>query len=643
MARLDDIREELYKKKPNLPSDAIRRPLAFPQKSKKAAGPEVSRNWENPTEEEPALIEQNYMSKIKQRRTALKILIFTGIAVVLAAAAFFVWKTLLPSSSIEFTVVGPNEIVVGEPTALTVRIINRSGVALKEGVVSFTLPAGSFSSEGGGDSSLGPVRQKLKIDDIAADGEFRKEMQVKFLGSLGQGLAVEGSFIYRPENVQSYITEETKFNAVIARVPLAIAVDVPDKVNSGQEVTMTIGVDSELSVPLPDMALGVDLPSGFTLISADPPAAEGSDTLWLLGDLVSGASKKVVIRGKVRGEPEEAKMVHVRLGRYAAKTKTWLVATEVSVGPTIASPFLLAQTSLNGARGGSLAPGSRVTGNVLFKNNLPQKIQNLTVNVFLPEKFIKLETVRTEKGFYDVTKKAVVWNPSSESRLRELDPSEEGTLTFSFELKDTLPIKVFADKNFAFPVVTSIDSGSPPPEYRGVSLEYRDNVEFKIESRLSLSARAAYYDSPVENSGSLPPKVRRATTYTIYLQLSSGANDLRDVEVKGQLGGGVEWKNSISTDIGDVGFNSATHEITWRIPKLTAATGILRSPVAAVFQVTLIPADNQVNTSPTLISGLAASGIDVFTDTTKTDTAESLTTELRTDARTTFDDWRVVR
>lgn len=637
MSRLEDIREELYSKKPGGPPSGSGENLRLGVKGEK-----VRMQWSDPMDEVPTLVERSYLARMGKKNLGLRFLIFAGLLVFLGIAVFAVRSVFVARSDVDFEIIGPDQITAGEPTIYIVRVLNRSGVALRQGIIDLVLPDGALYP-GGGEEALGPVRRKLKIEDVPPGGEVKQDLQMRFLGALDQNLTIEGTYVYKPENIQSFLTRSASFKAKIARVPVAVGLDAPEKISSGQEVVLTIGIDSDLVSPLPGMALGVDFPSGFKLVAADPPPTDSDSQIWALGDLSSGVSKKITIRAQFTGEPEEVKALHLRLGRYTPGSKTWIVITELSRGPTIASPFLFARVALNGSRSGSFAPGAHVDGNVFFKNNLSQRVENVSVSVFLPERFVELQSVRVDGGFYDAIRKAVVWNPASTDRLREVGPTEEGTLLFSFDIKGTLPIFSFSDKNFVFPVVTAVDTGTPPPEFKGVSLEYRDKTEFKIESRLIVNARTTFYDSPAANSGPLPPKVRRATTYTVFFQLNSGANDLKDVEVKGELPGGVGWKGLISSDIGQVSYNPATHEVIWRIPRLAAGTGVLRSPAAAVVQVSLTPAENQIDSSPSLMTGIAASGLDTFTNVVQNDVAEDLTTELRGDPQSKFEEWRVVR
>lgn len=636
MSRLENIREELYRRKPHEPPP---RRGVFPRAEPEV---EVPRSWREPEPEEPALLVRAQLAAFRQRRIGFRMLFGAGVLALVGIAAVIGYTVFFAGKTVTFSILGPDQVTAGEASVFIVRVQNRGGARITDASVTVTLPEGSLFSDQPS-PPLGPVREKLDLEDIPVGGVVEKEIRARLVGAVGIPRTISGILLFRPENIQSKLTREAEFTTTVIRVPLAVSVDAPGRISSGQEVTVAIGVDSELSSPLPDMFLGVDAPSGFTLSSTNPPLATGADLRWPLASLLPGTSQKITIRGTLKGDPEEVKTFHLQLGRYDARSDTWLLLTETSAGPTIASPFLFVQTTLGGNRTGSLAPGSRVEGSVFFKNNLPQRIENLTITLTFPEKLVELETVRAEHGFYDVTQRALIWNPASETRLRELDPGAEGTVGFSLTLKSVLPIQKFSDKNFTFPVVTAIASASTPPEYRGVSLDFRDTASFKIESRLTLAASMSYYGALPPNTGPLPPRVRYTTTYTVLWQLGSGGNDLRDVDVRAVLAGGVEWRGEEVASIGAVSFNTASHEVVWHIPQLAAGTGVLRPLASATFTVALTPAENQLGSVPTVVGDVTASGQDTFTDTTQTASAQGLTTEIRSDPESNSKEWQVAR
>ena len=633
MSRLEDAREKLYGKEYTEPPALPREPLPLPRD-----GEATKRSWQDLVVE-PSEVLSELDQEQRRRRTGVKFLLILAGLVLLATAGTVGYWLYFPRGAVEFSITGPEEVIAGEFDVFTIRITNRGSVTLKDGSVTVMFPDGALLE--GREVATGSFREKFTVDDVAPDGTFKRDLRVRFLGSNGQAETMSAAYLYRPENIQGELARQADFTATIVRVPVAIAVDVPERIRSGQEVAVTVGLDSESAASFPDMSVGIVLPAGFELVAANPPLAPGEELIWRLGTLEAGTSTTVVIRGIVSGEPEEVKPFHIRLGRYDATRRAWLVVTEYIGGPTISSPFLFAHTSLNGSRDRTLVPGSSVQGRVFFRNNLPEEIQNVIITASFPEQLVALESVRVEDGFYDVIKRRITWNPASARRLLELAPGAEGMLSFSFIMKAAPPIKSLTDKNFVFPVVTSIDSASPPEAYAGVLLKHEDRLEVKVESRLTVAARSTYFDAPVANAGPLPPKVRQTTTYTVFLQLASGANDLRGVEVRTRMPGGVEWRGAVRTDIGTVNFNAASQEMTWTIRELAAATGILRPQATAVVQVALTPSESAIGASPPLLAGITAAGRDAFTGTEHTASAAGPTTELRGDPKSTALQWRV--
>lgn len=639
MARLEDIREGIYRRDFREPTHPRRDTLPHPKEPSRVPPHE----WEPPPEGEvaPRLLGRAYLAKLRERRTVGRWFI-GGALVLLAAAIGSIGYTLFFTAAevaVEFH--GPQQVTVGDTATFLIRILNRSSVALTDGTVTVSFPEGTIL-EDGRSSLIGAVRVEIDVSEVAAGATLEREVRARLVGAVDRRLSISAVYIYRPENLAAKVTREATLSTLISRVPVALTVAMPERVPAGQEVALTVGIDAELSSALPDMALGVDYPPGFSFASAEPPAEAGVDDRWALGVLEPGSASKIVIRGTITGTPEEVQPFRFRLGRYRAAAGAWLEVATHTRELVIASPFLFVEATLAGEPRSSIPPGERLEGTVRFKNNLTQKIQNVTIMTSFPEEFVELKSIRAERGFYDVTRHAIVWNATSDSRLRELSPGEERSFIFSFVLKFTPPIKAFVDKNFEFPIVTVIDSASPPAEFRGVSLGYEHRLVLRVESRLVLVVRAAYFDSPVPNSGPLPPASRQTTTYTVFLQLSSGANDLRDVEVRGTLPGGVAWRGILANDGGAIDFADASGEFVWQVRDLPAATGILRPPHRATIQVALTPAENQVGFTPFLVRNIGASARDTFSGTVQEAGAEDLTTELKTDTRTNVSHWNVV-
>lgn len=634
MSRLEDIREELYRRQSGEPPHPSRE--TFPRLPRPSAVPP---DWARGAAQ-PRLLERAYFARIGSRRRATKALLATGLTVIALAAAYLGYTIFFARSDVELELAGPERLVAGEITPLALRVANRSTVALRDVVVTLELPPGALMAGASAPQTV-PTRERIVLADVAPGQSEQQEVRVRFIGALGSTGRIAAALRYRPENVELSLTREAEFRAEIVRVPAVITIEAPPEISSGSAVSVSIAVDSDALAPLPPLALGVEFPPGFTLRTAEPVPL-GDPPLWPIPGLASGTSTKIVLRGELTGEPDEVKGFHVRLGRYDAPSKTWILLTETVSGPRISSPLLFAQASLAGNRRGALKPGEQVVGEVRFRNRAPSTVENATVTVSFPEQFIDLASIRADRGFYDATRRQITWNPASEPRLRELAAGEEGTLGFSFVVKSSLPIRSFSDRQFTFPVTTTIASGTTPPGHRGPPLAGRDTTEFRIASQLLLTARAVYHDPQVPTSGPLPPRVGQTTTYVVTLELGSGSNDVRDVTVRAILPGSVEFRGALSSATGNVSFNEASRELVWQIANLPAATGILRSYASAVVELAITPSAGMVGDDPPLLENITASGRDPFSGSDLRSQTPDITTEIRSDSRTNATDWRVV-
>lgn len=640
MGKLEELREQLYRRKGEGREGT--RPEGERSFRRKRKAETLPHEWPGVRPRERTLIERVALRELGGARRRRRTLVIVGGLLALLAAAGTVGYFLYPSArQVEFEIVGPRSAEAGAVATVLVSIRNKGTVPLRPGSLTITYGPGVVPV-GTGELGFTASREKVSLEAVRPGQELREELRVRLFGRPDESRSISATYVYRPENVASDLLKKAEFTLSVSRVPVAITVDVPEAVNAGEPFNLEVVLDSESSTPLEATALRIDFPQGFELLSAEPVASE-PPSLWGIGDLTPGETRRIRLRGKLSGEPEEPKVFAARLGRYRREGQEWLPLAEATRASHIASPFLFVRTSLGGRRDGAIAPGERIEGEVLYKNSLDQKLENLVVTLSFPEILVELETLSAPGGFYDVTKRRLVWNAASQPSLRELAPGEEGTIRFSFTVRSAPPLRTFADKNFTFPVLTTISQAVEVPEFRGLDLTYQDRITLKISTRLTLAARATYYDSPFKNSGPLPPRVRSETSYTIRFELVNTSNDLSEVEVRALLGGGVTWLGVLERSTGALTYNEATGEIVWKIPQLPAATGILRPSAQAAFQLAITPAENQIGAAPALVTAIAATGRDTFSGQEVRTDVRDPTTELSSDPRSNPNEWRVVR
>lgn len=633
MSSIEELRKKLYGKSPFSREEKSEEPL---RGYRYKPGAEPKKFWRGEAFRMLAPKGKNG----KRGRLLYQLFIFS-VVLFLGIAVYIGYELFLAGDVVKLQIVGPEGVPAGEPQQFVVFLKNNGKVGLRDVELNITYPENTIPVAATGEEKQG-TREKVVFPVVSPGEEVKHDIYVVFLGKAGEERTLSALAVYRPENIQSRLTESTKYPVAINRSPFVITVEAPEEISAGQDTAITFTVHSDAKFLLSDISFRVDYPEGFEFGSADPvPSVEKN--IWTLGTLAAGDTKKITVHGVISGQPEESKAFHGVLGRFTPETKTWLVYLEETRGPTISSPFLFVRQDINGLRGGAVDGGTPLSVSVTYKNNLTQKVSNVVIRASVSEDLVDLKGLQVAGGAYNSAVHEIQWVPSSSPQLKELEPGETGVVSFQVPLRLSPPLRTLADKNFSAVFKASIDTNSPPDDLRGVKFRYEDVVSLKINTRLALASHIAYFDSPVPNTGPVPPRVGQETTYTVYWQLANQANDAVNIEVRAGLPPNVQWVGTVGDVPGNAVFNSASHELLWSIPRLAAGTGILRPQATLMFRVGLTPGANQAGTAAPLISPSQMRATDAFTSAPLAGQNEQLTTELSGDSTATQDQWRVVR
>ncbi len=90
-------------------------------------------------------------------------------------------------------------------------------------------------------------------------------------------------------------------------------------------------------------------------------------------------------------------------------------------------------------------------------------------------------------------------------------------------------------------------------------------------------------------------------------------------------------------------FDASTGEVVWQVGRLIATTGILNEKPEAIFQIEARPASSDAGDYMVILEGAEIHGRDEFTDTTLTNTAQTLTTRLEADPTVGANDGKVIQ
>jgi hypothetical protein len=149
-----------------------------------------------------------------------------------------------------------------------------------------------------------------------------------------------------------------------------------------------------------------------------------------------------------------------------------------------------------------------------------------------------------------------------------------------------------------------------------------------VNSNISLVAKALYNDGSFKNTGVIPPKAEKTTTYTINWSISNTFNNTSNVTVSAVLPSYVKFINNINPQNEAVTYNDVSGEVVWNVGNIKTNTGYISAPRQVSFQVSLLPSLSQIGTVPILIGDSTLRATDVFTNAPLSSAVDALSTDI---------------
>jgi hypothetical protein len=90
-------------------------------------------------------------------------------------------------------------------------------------------------------------------------------------------------------------------------------------------------------------------------------------------------------------------------------------------------------------------------------------------------------------------------------------------------------------------------------------------------------------------------------------------NDLNNVSVSAILPPNISWTGKMSVALGQLNYNSARHQINWKVGEVGHYTGEDWPKLGVAFELALTPTAEQIGSEPALLSQIKVFGEDKFT------------------------------
>lgn len=560
----------------------------------------------------------------------------TAIAAYIILGGFNVIST----KNVDISIQGLVAVNAGEELSLDVIVKNNNNTNLEGVTLYIEYPEGTRSVD---DLTKDLARQQIDLETISAGSSKTQNIKAVFFGEKDSVKQIKTRVDYKSHGSNGLFTKEKVFDVTIKSAPIIMNVDLPQEVNSGQEITITIDVASNANTLIRGLAVQSEYPFGFNFISSTPsPSSEKN--MWSIGDLDSNEKRTIKIKGRMDGQNEEERTFRFIAGTLDSNDPRKIAIGYITNQKTLAikKPFIGLSLNLNGRSGiPAISAGSKVTGTLNWSNNLPVEINDATIEVKISGKGLDRNQVSVGNGgFYRSSDNTIIWDRNSLYSLSDLNPGDTGAVSFTLTAVSPTDQLLQQGRNMDIGIVATM-KGSRVQGGVPQQISSSASGQAKVATNIVPSARILYYGGPFINHGPIPPEVDKQTTYTVVWNLANTFNDVANTTMKAVLPPYVRWTGSYSPSNEQISYDSSSRTVTWTVPDLRAGVGYTSASREVAFQIEFVPSINQANTSPDLVGNISAQGVDRFTSATVEASSNSLSTKLTSDSRYRSGDERV--
>lgn len=564
--------------------------------------------------------------------------------IIAAGVTVFMFKggrNSVSSENVDIKVNGPLSIPGGQEVSFDINIINDNNTDLNSASLLVKYPSGTRSSS---DLTKALDEERFAIDKIRSKASYNQNIKAVFFGEKESIKPVKISLEYRVENSSALFYKEKIHEVSISSSPIIIIPTYPKEINSNQEISFNLELVSNSKDKINNFLTNIEYPFGFVFKEASPKASFNNN-IWQFSGLNPGEKKKIVIKGNMIGQDNEEKVFKINIGTASSDDERMIAVpfTQLVESILIKKPFIGLEVFVDGKNGDTVAQGgSQVGSELVLRNNLPERLFNVSVSVSLRGgAFDPASIFAGDGGFFQSFNNTILWDKRSVPEFADMDPGSEEDL--SFRLSPLLYSKVSAGSR---PEIEMTVTAKGERILESGSVEEVSSVETRkiaLATDLSLSSKIARSIGNIENSGPIPPKINVPTTYTVIWGISNSFNQVGNVEVRATLPSYVKWTGLKNPSAEIFSFNQVTNEVVWNAGSILPNTGFSSPKKEIYFQIEFLPSISQVGQSPILIGETTLTGTDKITGLRVETKAWPVTTSFSSDPSYKMGDERVVQ
>jgi len=538
-------------------------------------------------------------------------LIILFIIIILVFAAFLIYKKGVFSKEIlRLEIFGPEKAKTGEEVEYTLQYKNNGNFVLEKVKLIFELPENSLNEDG---------RTLIikNLDDIYPGNQRSISFKTRLLGKEGDLEMVRATLSYVPKNITATYESNTSFITKIESTPITLDLDLPTKAEQGKNLQYSINYFSNIDYPLENLSIKVDSVPGFEITSSTPASLDNVE--WKLPTLNKSEGGRIIISGKISNDKNQNLTFGASLGMW--RDGKFIILKKTSVDVQIVQPLLLISQKVNGSDFYVASPGEVLNYQIIFRNIGNTPFDNLFAVVKIDSRVIDINSLQAgDGGQVQPNDNLIVWGYNYCPQLRRLGVQEEASINFSVRVKKEW--EPLAGETDGATIITSVNIS-----------QITQKFTIKVNSGLMIFQKAYYQSFEIPNSGPVPPKVGKTTTYTINWEIKNYFSDVKNARVRATLPKNLILTGKImpENELQNFSFDSVSREIVWFVGDVPSGTGVNGDPISLFFQVSLTPDNSQKGSIIPIIGEVQISGENQFTNTTITSRAPGTNTSLPDD------------
>lgn len=553
---------------------------------------------------------------------------FFAIALVVTAFIWFRGANVVSGEKIDIDISQPPAVSGGDPFDTKFVITNNNVVSVDNATLLIEYPPGFYGAAGNTE-----LRRKSKdLGAIVSGQSINEIISTVLYGEENTSKEVSVTLEYRMAGSNATLKKSTTYSVRILSSPINMSLKIPKEVSSGQETSILVEINSNSKNTISSLIVEADYPTGFNFRSASPAPANSTNS-WRINGLKPLEKRTITIRGVIEGQEKEEKITKISVGTVSPEDErrlgiVYTTATETSI---ITRPFLAIETLINHDKSVDYvnAINDSVQVDILWKSNNTERVNDAVIEVKLKGDVLdEYSLYASGGGFYRSLDNTIIWNRVGTQELASIEPGAKGSVSFNFSPISPGEGSTRVRKNPQIIFEINVRAmRSPGSSISGdIMTSVTRSIKFKTDIRLT--AIGEFFSGPFKNTGELPPKADRETTYTISLSAKNSTSNVSNTIIKTTLPIYVKWLGKVFPDGEDITYNEVSSEVVWNAGRIPS--GGARD---ASFQISFTPSVSQVNKQPNLTGDIILTATDDFTKKEVTDRKGPVTTNLTNDTQ----------